>query len=159
MTLSAGFVNIDARDDLAALAMLPQDNGKDSYRFSIGINLPIQRKKYRAGVAEATETLIARRKDYLDLRNEMEFSIRDQVIRMETLRGQIDLFERVLIPQAEQTLLSTESAYETGQVDALDLLDSERVLLEVRLINARYNVDFLRALTDLERALGIKFPK
>lgn len=159
ITLSAGFINVGDRGDPAGILLPPPDNGKNAYNFSIGINLPIQRKKYRAEVAEATETLIARRKGYLDLRNEMEFSIRDQVIRLETLREQINLFDRVLIPQAEEALRSTESAYQTGQAAALDLLDSERVLLEVRLINARYQADFLQALAALERALGTRFPR
>ena len=94
-----------------------------------------------------------------DVRNEMEFSIRDQVIRLETLQEQVDLFENALIPQAEEALRSTEAAYETGQLGVLDLLDSERVLLDVRLINARYYSDHLTALADLERALGTRFPR
>jgi outer membrane protein TolC len=56
------------------------------------------------------------------------------------------LFENALIPQAEESLRSTEAAYETGQLGVLDLLDSERVLLNVRLVNARYYSDFLLAL-------------
>jgi len=125
----------------------------------VGINIPIRRDKYNAGVLEATEGLIANRKQYLNIRNEMEFSIRDQAIRIETLWEQVELFEEVLIPQAEEALRSTESAYETGQLGALDLLDSERVLLELRLINARYYADYLRALANLERAIGTKFPR
>ena len=40
----------------------------------------------------------------------------------------------------------------------LDLLDGERVLLEVRLMIARYRSDYLVALADLERAIGVRFP-
>jgi outer membrane protein TolC len=159
VTLSAGMINVGGRNDPAGLLLPPPDNGKNAYSFSVGINIPIRRDKYNAGVLEATEGLIANRKQYLNIRNEMEFSIRDQAIRIETLREQVELFEEVLIPQAEEALLSTESAYETGQLGALDLLDSERVLLELRLINARYYSDYLRALANLERAIGTKFPR
>ena len=89
----------------------------------------------------------------------MEFSVRDAVVRVQTLDSQIDLFETALIPQAEAALLATEAAYETGQLGALDLLDSERVLLDVRLINARYYSDYLVALAQLERAIGTSFPQ
>ena len=65
----------------------------------------------------------------------------------------------MLIPQAEQALRSTESAYETGQVGALDLLDSERFLLQSRLLRARYHADYLKSLAQLERAIGTKFPR
>ena len=63
----------------------------------------------------------------------MEFDVRDAVIRLQTLRDQIDLFEQVLIPQTEETLRATEAAYETAQLGVLDLLDSERMQLDVRL--------------------------
>ncbi len=159
LTLSAGMINVGGREDPAGLLMPPPDNGKNAYSFSVGINIPIRRDNYNAGVLEATEGLIANRKQYLNIRNEMEFSIRDQAIRIETLREQVELFEEVLIPQAEEALRSTESAYETGQLGALDLLDSERVLLELRLINARYYADYLRTLANLERAIGTRFPR
>ena len=159
ISLGAGFVNVGQRNDLGGLLLPPPDNGKNAFNFSIGLNLPIWRDKYRAEELEATETLIAERRNYLNLRNEMEFSIRDQVIRLQTLLEQIDLFERALIPQAEAVLRSTESAYETGQLRALDLLDSERMLLDIRLINARYYADYLGALSSLERAVGTRFPR
>ena len=127
--------------------------------MSAGINIPIWRGKYDAAVREASETLLAERSSYANERNEMEFSIRDQVVRIETLQEQIRLFEDVLIPQAEETLSATEAAYETGQLGVLDLLDSERVLLNVRIVNARYHSDLLNALANLERAIGTRFPR
>lgn len=157
-TIGAGFTNVGDRGDLPGVLMPPPDNGKNAFSFSIGVNIPIWRDKYRAGVLEATESLIAERKNYLNLRNEMEFSIRDQTLRLETLLEQIDLFERVLIPQAEESLRSTESAYETGQVGSLDLLDGERFLLDVKLVRVRYRADYLKALSALERAVGTRFP-
>lgn len=158
VTLSAGWVNVGGRGDPAGMLLPPPDNGKDAFNFSVGINLPIWRDKYHAGVVEATEKSIAERRSYSKLRNEMEFSIRDQVVRIQTLGDQMDLYEKVLIPQAEEALRSSESAYETSQLGVLDLLDSERLLLRSRLAIARYNADYLRALTDLERAVGTKFP-
>ena len=158
VTVSAGWFNVGGRGDPAGILMPPPDNGKNAFNFSVGINLPIWRDKYHAGVVEATEQSIAERRNYLKIRNEMEFSIRDQVVRMQTLRDQLDLYEKVLIPQAEEALRSSESAYETAQLGILDLLDSERFLLRSRLVMVRYNADYLRALTDLERAVGTKFP-
>jgi cobalt-zinc-cadmium efflux system outer membrane protein len=150
--------NLGGRGDPAGILLPPPDNGKNAFNFSIGINLPIWRDKYHARVVEATERSIAERRDYVEIRNDMEFSIRDQVVRLQTLQDQLDLYERVLIPQAEEALRSSEAAYETAQLGILDLLDSERFLLRSRLMLARYNADFLRALTDLERAVGTKFP-
>ena len=159
LTLSAGLINVENREDPAGLPALPPDNGKNAYNFSIGINIPLHRDKYRAGVVEAAEMLSASQDRYLTVRNDMEFDIRDQVLRLETLGSQLDLYRKVLIPQAQQALRSTESAYETGQVGALDLLDGERFLLQTRLLQARYHADYLKSLAQLERALGTRFPR
>ncbi len=40
----------------------------------------------------------------------------------------------------------------------LDLLDSERSRLDVRLLQARDTADYLVALANLERAIGAAFP-
>ena len=157
--VSAGFINVGDRKDPAGIAQPPPDNGKNAFSLSVGINIPIWRDKYDAGVEEAAETLIAERGNYANLLNAMEYSIRDQVVRLETLRDQIDLFENALIPQTEEALRSTEAMYETGQLGVLDLLDSERALLNARLVNARYYSDFHTALAFLERAVGTKFPE
>jgi outer membrane protein TolC len=159
LTVGAGFINVQGREDAAGIAMPPPDNGKNAFNFSIGINIPIWRDKYRAGEVEAAENLIAGRKQYANIRNNIELSIRDQVLRLQTLKEQIDLYSEVLIPQAEESLRSTESAYETGQVKALDLLDSERLLLSSRLVQERYRIDYLKALSELERAVGTRFPR
>jgi outer membrane protein TolC len=159
LTVSATFINVGDRSDPTGIAMPPPDNGKNAFSLSVGITLPIWRDKYDAEVEEAAETLVAQRNRYADVLNEMEFSVRDQAVRLETLRDQIDLYESALIPQAEETLRSTEAAYQTGQLGVLDLLDSERVLLNARLVNARYCSDFLAALARLEKAVGTKYPK
>ncbi len=157
--VGVGLMNIGDRADPAGVMSPPPDNGKNALSVSAGINIPIWREKYDAGVREAAEGLLAERSGYANLRNEMEFSIRDQAVRIETFQEQIRLFGDVLIPQAEETLRATEAAYETGELGVLDLLDGERVLLGVRVVEARYESDLLNALANLERALGTEFPR
>ncbi|UCF37027.1 MAG: TolC family protein [Acidobacteriota bacterium] len=158
LTVGASLINVEDREDLAGILMPPPDNGKNAFSFTVGVNIPIWRDKYRAGVIQATEEGIAERRGYSRILNEMEFSIRDQVVRMQTLVEQIELYDRVLLVQAEEALRSTEAGYETGQLSILELLDSERFLLRTRLLRERYRTDYMRALADLERAVGTKFP-
>ena len=154
-----GFVNVGNRADEPGIINPPPDNGKNAVSLTAGITIPLWRNKYDAEVREASESLLAERSSYANVQNEMEFSIRDQVVRIEITGDQIRLFEDALIPQAEETLRATESAYETGQLGVLDLLDSERVLLNVRIVNSRYYSDLLNALANLERAVGTRFPR
>ena len=159
VTVGAGFVNVARRSDPAARLNPPPDEGKNIYSFSVVVNLPIFRRKYDAAVLEATEDFLAAREQYRSTVNQVEGSIRSVGFRARTIEQQIALFEDVLLPQAEQALRSSEAAYSTGTLGILDLLDSERVLLEVRLGLAQLNSDYMKALAQMERAIGSAFPE
>jgi cobalt-zinc-cadmium efflux system outer membrane protein len=157
-TLSAGFSNVLGRRDPAGAATPPPDNGKNPVTVSFGFNLPLRRAKYDAAIRQAAETLVAEQAQYLEAHDEMTRAIEEHLAHATTLGEEISLFERALIPQAEEALRAVESAYTTGQAGVLDLLDGERVLLEVRLMIARHRSDYLVALAELERAIGVRFP-
>lgn len=158
LTVGFSYTFVDDRKDFAGKLIPPEDNGRDAYAIMLGFNIPLWEGKLMSGVREAREVRRASERSYDNVENSMEFSIRDAVLRTETSFDQLGLFRRVLIPQAEQALSSTEAAYATGQLNALDLLDSERFLLNVRLSHARLNSDYLKALADVERAIGTAFP-
>jgi outer membrane protein TolC len=153
-TIGGGFTNVMKRSDLQGITAPPEQNGKNIFSFSVGVNIPLQRKKYDAAVAEATQDKIASREGYRSIVNSIEASIRTIGFRIETVERQISLFENTLLPQAEQVLRSTEAAYATGSLGILDLLDSERVLLDVRLGLAKLNSDYMKSLSEMERAVG-----
>jgi outer membrane protein TolC len=91
--------------------------------------------------------------------NTVEASIRSAAFRLKTLQEQIELFERTLAPQANQALHAAEIGYSTGSLRVLELLDSERTLLEVRLSLAQFQSDYMKALAEMERAIGSAFPE
>jgi cobalt-zinc-cadmium efflux system outer membrane protein len=157
-TLGFAFVNIGEREDLPGRTMPPPDNGQDAYSVSLGMNIPIWRSKLHAALSEAEHLRTAAQAQYDRLENETDFDIRDQYLRLLTTRDQLELYSTVLIPQAEQSLNSSEAAYTTGKLGFLDLLDSERTLLNVRMAFYRLKADYMKALSDLERTLGVPFP-
>ncbi len=157
-TASVGVTNVGRRDDAAGLP-LPPDNGRNAVTVSVGASLPLWSARYRAGIEQAHDEMRAHTRHRAAARNAMELEIREAVVRLETLDRQIDLLETVLIPQTEEALRATEAAYETGQLGVLELLDSERTLIDVRTMRARYLSDLLIALTALERAIGTRVPR
>jgi outer membrane protein TolC len=159
IVVGAGLVNVGRRGDPAGVAAPPPDNGKNAWTVSVGLTLPIWRDKLKAAVRQADQERTAQQDTRAKIVNDFEFDVRDQVIRLQTLADQIRLFADVLLPQAREAQRSTEAAYQTGQVGVLDLLDSERVLLDVRLANERQRTDYLVALAELERAIGTRFPR
>ena len=156
-TASVGVTNVGRRDDAAGLPPLT-DDGRNAVSVSLGVSLPLWGAKYRAGVEQAHGELRAHTQHRAAARNAMEMEVQEAVVRLETLDRQIDLLDTVLIPQTEEALLATETAYETGQLGVLELLDSERTLIDVRSMRARYLSDLLIALTALERAIGTRVP-
>ena len=155
-TASVGVTNVGRRDDAALLPLL--DDGRNSVTVSLGLSLPLWGAKYRAGVVEAGAELRAHTRRRAAARNAMEMQVQEAVVRLESLDRQIDLLDTVLIPQTEEALRATETAYETGELGVLELLDSERTVIDVRSMRARYLSDILIALTALERAIGTRVP-
>lgn len=154
LTVGVGYTLVNSRRDPAGRAMPPTSDGKDIYSVSVGTTLPIFRRKYNAAVHEATENFLATKQDYRGLWNQVQADIRTICFDLDTLREQIQLFESALLPQAEQSLRSGESAYASGESGVLDLLDSQRMLLEIRLGLAQLHSDYLKSLAELERGVG-----
>ena len=152
-SVGAAWGNVLGRRDLPGGAM-PAANGKDVYSVMVGVNLPLFRTKYAAGVREAAERAEAARAAHDAALNDTERAIRTTTFRLRAIERQLVLFERTLLPQAEQAQSSTEAAYAGGGADALDLLDGQRLLLDVRLGLAQLRTDYYKALADLERVAG-----
>lgn len=68
---------------------------------------------------------------------------------------QIGLFERVIQPAAERVFGNTRQAYSTGSASFLDLIESQRTLLDVRLMLAEARAARETALAELEEFAGV----
>ena len=158
-TVGVAWGNVLGRRDDQGRANPPPDNGHDTYSITFGASIPVFRSSYDAAVREATARLSAAEEAYRDAVNGVAFAVRSTAFRLTTIEGQLALFERALLPQAEQALRATEEAYSAGVTGVLELLDSEEVLLDVRLGLARLQADYMKALADMERAIGSAFPE
>ncbi|MDQ7065882.1 MAG: TolC family protein [candidate division KSB1 bacterium] len=134
-----------------------QDSGKDAFSVMLGINLPIWLGPRRAAVEQATEMQIARQYQYDNLWKTVEAEIADILFQLKTLRETLDLYEQGLLVQAETSLESALSAYKTGKLDFLNLLDAERMLLQLRLAYAREQANYFKQYAALEKAVGQPF--
>lgn len=132
------------------------DAGKDVISGMIGITLPIWRGKLKAGVQEATATLSASKDAYRNLKNLTLWGVKDLHFKIDTSKRLENLYRTSIIPQAEQSLKVSETGYRAGKVDFLDLLDSERSLLNFQLAYYRAMVDYQQRLAGLEKIVGRK---
>lgn len=159
LTVGVAWGNVLGRRDDPGVAAPPLDNGQDQFSFTLGASIPVFRPSYDAGVQEADAHLAAANEAYRDAVNGVALAVRSTAFNLRTIEGQLALFERALLPQAEQALGTTEEAYSAGVTGVLELLDSEEVLLDVRLGLARLRADYMKALAEMERAIGSAFPE
>lgn len=134
-------------------------NGRDVLGLSGGISIPLWRKGTDAEVEAATQSRLAREAERRATVTTVERELEDLRGRLPEIARRLHLLSDVLPVQAEQSFASAEAAYAAGRVDALSLLDAERVLLDVRLSAARARADLAIALVDLEDAIAAPLPK
>jgi len=154
LTLGLTYTLVDRRDDPAGLMNPPEDDGRDILGVTAGINLPIWRNRLSAGVRESVESRSAAEQSQRQVVVGIRREIDDLAARLPLIGSQRRLIEDVLQVQARESLRSAEAAYAAGTTNALDLLDAERVLLDVRIALQRSIADYATALARLEGAVG-----
>lgn len=148
--LGLSYVVVGERDDPAGRAMPPRGNGDDVIGLTAGIDLPVWRRRLAAGVEEAAQRVLAAQDGLRGVAAGIRRDLADLLARIPLTAEQHALFTDVLTIQAEEALRSAEAAYSTGTLGSLDLLDAERVLLEVRVATARTRADLAIAVARLE---------
>ena len=111
-------------------------------------------EKQNYGVKEMRAELEMAEAEYKTMENMILFEVNDAVARIESFNKLIEIYETSFLPQAEQALKSSLTGYEANKIDFLNLLDSQRMLLEIKLDYYRALVDLQIAYADLERSVG-----
>ncbi len=134
------------------------DAGKNAWSVMVGLNLPIWLGKRKAAVREADELLVSNKLRYDNLENQVKAEIRDLFSQLEITSQTLDLYEQGLLTQAESSLQSALSSYRTGKLDFLNLLDAERMLLNLKLAYVKEQAGYRKQLAALERTVGGELP-
>ncbi len=154
VTLGLSYTLVGQRSDSAGRLNPPEGNGQDILALFGGVTLPIHRDKIEAGIKAATERRLAAKQARRVTATDIEQSLADLTSRIPLIWDRLQLFSNVLIVQARQSLASAEAGYAAGTLNALDLLDAERVLLEVRIATERALADYAIAVAQLEGTVG-----
>jgi len=153
-TLGLTYTLVDPRNDPAGLMNPPQDDGRDILGITAGINLPVWRQRLSAGVQESLESQTAAQESQRQIIVSIQRDLDDLVARIPLTWSQQRLIGDVLHVQARESLRSAEAAYASGAINALDLVDAERVLLDVRIALQRSIADYAIALARLEGTIA-----
>jgi cobalt-zinc-cadmium efflux system outer membrane protein len=135
--------------------------GTDQWAAMFSINLPFApwaggktsgRVEENALAARATEQSLA------DMTNMIRAEVREKWGKVASTWEQIDRFHQLILPQADQSLQSTLTAYQTDRATFLSLLDSYRMVQMLKMDYYMLVGDYAAQLAQLERALGEDLP-
>lgn len=121
----------------------------------LGVAIPLWFHKQVFGVKEMKAELEGLAAEYKMKENMVLFDIRDAYARAQANIKLIELYETAFIPQAEQTVQAALKGYESRSADFLNLLDSQRMLIEFKIEHYEAILELRLALADLERAVGM----
>lgn len=158
LTVGLSYTLVTGRDDAMGRANPPPDDGDDILALNGSVNLPLRRRKLEAAVQEAQARRWAAEAAQRQQEAAIEAEIGDLTARLPLLQQHLRLLDGVLFLQAREALRSAETAYRTGKLNAMDLLDTEVVLFEVQIAAQRTRTDLAVAWARLERAVARPLP-
>lgn len=133
-------------------------SGDDPILLSFGITVPLWRDKYDAGVREALARQFTVSSERADEVNRITASILRAWFEHTDADRRVQLFETTLIPKAEESLRASLAGFRAGGTSFLDLLDTERTLLEFAISAERARADRGQALARLNTLVGETVP-
>lgn len=125
----------------------------------LSINIPLWFWKKGYGVSEKRAQKRSAEASYQAMKNMVLFEVQNALAKFNTSERRVNLFKTSIIPQAEQTLKAATVAYETGKVDFLTLMNSERMLRDARLKYYKILMDHATNLANLEKVVGVRLTK
>lgn len=146
--------------DLARLRYLPDFNpfagftGSIEQFIGVGVSLPTRLPQIRAGIAEATALLRGAKAELRQAALDRRASFVAALYMLRYSERQTDFFGQEVKPVAELALGSAQQAYSTGSANFDDLLEAQRLLLDVRLGIAEARIERERRLAEIEQLAG-----
>jgi len=162
--LSALARDVAAREnalELARMQYLPDINpvgavnGSASQSLGAMISIPINIPMIRASVEESRAMLRATQAMARQTRSDRAAAFVAALYAMRNAEHQATLFAETVLPKAEQALTSSRQSYAAGQVSFVELIDSQRTLLDVRLLVAQARVEREKRLAEIEALAGV----
>lgn len=130
------------------------EEGLDMYSLGVTFNLPVQRARRHAMVAESYSEITMATEELNNLKNSINFGISDTLAQLERRSKLAELYRTGIIPQSEQSLESATIGYRVNKVDFLTLLDNRTTLFNYEREYYDSLADYQMKLAQLEALVG-----
>lgn len=115
--------------------------------------------KQRYEVREAIANLEEAKSAYEAMKNKAFQETKEMYTKIEIARNKVNLFRNNLIPVLESSIASSLSAFQSGRLDFMLLIDSQRMLIEAKMDYYKALVEYNMNVAELERTVGLDLKK
>lgn len=128
---------------------------RTTWDFTLALSVPLffwQPKTGPVAEAEAAIEVFKREVDHLE--NEIRLEVEEATLSALTARGQIELFEREILGQAEEVYNAFLYSFQKGEIGGIELIEARRSLNEARKSYADALHNYQVTIAALERSIG-----
>ena len=109
------------------------DAGQDPWGLTFSINIPLWREKYSASRSEAMAEHRGATDAYADRLNGLRADLNSSLASLADAHRRLRLYGEELLSLARQAVEISRTSYESGRTGLLEVIDSERSLLDLEL--------------------------
>jgi outer membrane protein TolC len=120
----------------------------------IQLTLPIWRDNYKAAERQAHSQLIQTIQQKVQTENTLASRAQQVLYELQDSDRKIRLYRDTITPKVKEMITASETAYEAGSLDFLNLIDSQRTLIRYQLEYERTIADNGQRLAELEMLIG-----
>lgn len=122
------------------------------------LNLPVRKDRRYAGLAEAQAKLAQRRAELDRLIDQVAFQLQEAYEKVRKAERAVLLYEKTLNPAAKANVEAAQTAYVTGKIAFLSLVEAQRQKTSIQDRYYETVTDYHRRLATLERVVGARLP-
>lgn len=156
--LSLGYKSYKAETSMASDGMggQTQTTSKQPSAWKIGVMMmiPLWDEKNQADVKAAGANLEAAKASLQNMKNMQAMDTQMALSDAQAYWRQIELYQKVIIPQSEAAYQAAIVGYGSGKVDMMDMLEGINTLRNAKLALYKAKVEYEKAMANLEKAVG-----
>ncbi len=134
------------------------ESGDDPVLLTFGVDIPLWRDKYDAAVRQAVAARLAITREREQKANTIASAVHRAWFEHTDADRRVRLYEGTLIPKARESLKASLASFRAGEATFLDLLDTERTLLEFDITVEKARAARGKALARLHTLTGGAIP-
>jgi outer membrane protein TolC len=123
-------------------------------QVAVRMNLPVRQARRSGAVSEAEARLAQRQAELARRTDQVNLQVQEAYAQVRESERVVRLYTETILPTAEANVRAAQSAYETGKIPFLSLIEAQRNVIGLRDRSYEALAEYYRRRAALERAIG-----